>query len=290
VNDAHSTSNLVSSSLMPSDLPASFFTIDGDVYTATPATRGPWTAVHQHGGPPAALLTRAIERTFDESVRIARLTVAFHKPVAITAYRVKVETIRDGKKVKVARAHLIAAEDPTATGQLASEQKPVVSAEALLVRRAPIVAEGPAASIPDDGMPRPDACAPFAFPFFTDAIGYQMAMEARLMFGRFGEGHMGLWMRMRIPLVPGETPSPAQRVACAADSGNGVSVGIDIGRFTFLNPDLTITLARQAAGEWVGIDGRTMFGDDGIGLAEARLLDERGPIGRGMQPLLLEQR
>jgi hypothetical protein len=95
---------------------------------------------------------------------------------------------------------------------------------------------------------------------------------------------------MRVPVIPGEVPSPLQRVVCAADSGNGTSVALDIANYTFLNPDLTVSLARELVGEWVGLDATTRFGADGIGLAESALLDVEGHVGRGLQSLIVERR
>jgi acyl-coenzyme A thioesterase PaaI-like protein len=262
-------------------LPEAFFRVEGDAFRATAATRGPWSHEHQHGGPSAALLARAIEATCDAAAyRVGRFTVAFHRPVPIDVFRVAVETVREGRKVRVVRA-----------GLLGADGKPFATAEGLLLRRADLGAEVPAAGdTRKDGMPRPDACAPFVFPFFSARVGYHVAMECRHMHGMFGEGVMGLWLRMRVPLVAGEPPSPLQRVACAADSGNGVSIALDLAKYTFLNPDLTVTLARELEGEWVGLDARTAFGDDGIGLSDTRLLDERGVVGRGLQTLLVERR
>ena len=93
-------------------LPCAFFVTDGDVHVASEATRGPWSSEHQHGGPPAALLAREIERAFGDgpAFRIARLTVAFHKPLAIGRYRTTVESVRDGRKVRLARAYLLSAD------------------------------------------------------------------------------------------------------------------------------------------------------------------------------------
>jgi hypothetical protein len=273
-----------------SALPASFFTASADdedpVFTATVATRGPWSDQHQHGGPSAALLARALGRWGGDGMRVARFGVVFHRPLAIASYRVKVESLREGKKVRIARASLL----PVPGASETIDAKAVAVAEALLVRRERVLAEGPATAIVADGMPRPDASEPFVFPFFRAPIGYHVAMETRVFSGRFGEGRMGLWMRMRVPLLEGETPGPLERVACASDSGNGVSVGVDVTRFTFLNPEMTFALAREPVGEWIGVDAGTTFGEDGIGLADTRLLDARGVIGRALQPLLLERR
>ena len=38
-----------------------FYLTVGDAFVATPHTRGPWSDTQQHGGPPAALIARAME-------------------------------------------------------------------------------------------------------------------------------------------------------------------------------------------------------------------------------------
>jgi acyl-CoA thioesterase len=95
---------------------------------------------------------------------------------------------------------------------------------------------------------------------------------------------------MRYPLVAGEEPSALQRVAVAADSGNGISAILDFHRYIFVNSDLTINLLRKAKGEWICIDARTLLGPDGGGLAEARIFDADGLIGRSTQSLAIRRR
>ena len=46
--------------------PLAFFELDGDQFRPTVLTRGPWRPEHQHGGPPAALMARAIEGAMEE--------------------------------------------------------------------------------------------------------------------------------------------------------------------------------------------------------------------------------
>ncbi len=261
------------------DLPESFWIPEGDAFRATVATRGPWSPDHQHGGPPSALLARALELDASAAgtpTRGVRITVAFHRPIAIDVFRVSVEPVREGKKVRIARAYLT-----DATGRA------VATAEALFMRRLDVGVEATQA---ETRPLAPDVCKPYVFSFFADQAGYHTAMETRVLGGAFGTGKMGLWMRMRVPVVPGETPSPLQRVVIAADSGNGVSVGLDLAKYTFINPDLTVYLSRELRGEWVGIDATTRFGDDGIGLAKSDILDTEGPVGHGMQSLIVEKR
>lgn len=258
--------------------PEAFYVPEGAGFRATAATRGPWSHEHQHGGPPAALLARALEIDAARAptpLRPARITVAFHRPIAIDRFDVSIEPVREGKKVRIARAYLTD-----------SQGRAVATAEALFMRRADV---GVIAS-PDVAPRGPEACDPYVFPFFTSDDGYHEAMECRVIGGVFGSGKMALWMRMNVPLVPGETPSPLQRVVVAADSGNGVSVGLDLANYTFINADLTVYLARELEGEWVGLDAETRFGPDGIGLATTTLLDTSGAVGRGLQSLLVERR
>ena len=98
-----------------------------------------------------------------------------------------------------------------------------------------------------------------------------------------------MWLRLRHPLLPGEAPSPLTRVLIAADSGNGVSAVLDWRRFVFVNPDLTVHLHREPAGEWVCLAARTTL-DAAGGLAESTIHDRHGPVARGLQTLFVAQR
>jgi hypothetical protein len=90
--------------------------------------------------------------------------------------------------------------------------------------------------------------------------------------------------------VRGETPSPYQRVAVAADSGNGISASLDFAKYIFVNCDLTINLLRRPLGEWICLDAKSCFGGNGCGLAESALYDEHGLIGRATQSLAVRLR
>ena len=43
-------------------------------------------------------------------------------------------------------------------------------------------------------------------------------------------------------------------------------------------------------GEWVGLDAITLPEPNGVGMADTRLFDERGAIGRAAQTLLVDER
>ncbi len=139
--------------------------------------------------------------------------------------------------------------------------------------------------------PGPDAADPGTFFDTGYDVGYNSAMDYRFTEGAFTEpGAATVWMRMGVPLLPGEEPSPLQRVLAAADSGNGVSAALDWNRYLFINVDLTVHLHRMPEGEWVCLDAVTLPEANGVGMSDTRLLDQRGAIGRAVQTLLIAQR
>ena len=188
---------------------------------------------------------------------------------------VRLQTLRAGAKVQ------------RLLGTLLHGETPVAHAVLTLVRPTGVaVASPPSAAV----LLPPELSQPFRFPFFREAIGYHTAMESRLALGHFGRGRVAIWMRQRMPLVAGSVSSPLERVLVAADSGSGVSAGIEHASHTAINFDLTVALHRPLEGEWVGLDSISTYEPAGLGLADTRVLDERGAIGRVLQGLVIERR
>ena len=140
--------------------------------------------------------------------------------------------------------------------------------------------------------PRPPEQSPEGrFPFASEErVGYADLVQARVAAGALFRGPCAIWFRLRHPLIEGEVPGPIERVAVAADSGNGISAILDYRRYAFVNSDLTINLLRPAAGEWVCIEAQTLLGPASGGLAEARIYDAQGLIGRSTQSLAVRLR
>jgi hypothetical protein len=263
----------------PYDERVSFYRrIADDRFEATPYTRGPWDARSQHAGPPAALLGRAVERQAGrDDLRVARLAFDIVRPVPVGRLAVSTRLVRSGRSIAIVEAELIPEGGPTA-----------MRVTGLLIRTeseaAPAVAYGSGPEFPDSGGEE----AFFPVPY---DIGYHTAMEYRFASGSFvGLGPATCWMRMRVPLVDGEEPSPLTRVLVAADSGNGISSVLDWRRYVFINPDLTVHLHRYPGGEWVCLNARTSIDPDGIGLTETALSDRTGPLGRAAQSLFVAPR
>lgn len=250
-------------------------------YASSGLTRGPWDPAHQHGGPPIALVARAIGRAAAALglAHVARLTANLLRPVPIADLAVEVETEYAGRNV----AHFSA--------RLKAYGKDVVRVTAVAQRESPLDIPAGLPGHPLPQAPRPPEASPAArFPFAMDSIGYPDLIESRVAQGVFFRGPSAVWFRLRHPLVAGEETGSLERVAVAADSGNGISAVLDIRKFVFVNSDLTINLLRPAEGAWICIDSRTFIGPSGGGLAEARMFDQHGLIGRSTQSLTVRPR
>jgi hypothetical protein len=198
--------------------------------------------------------------------------------VPLTPLTVADRVVRPGRSVELAEAVL---------AEAGGERREVARATAWRLRPQDGVPAEPA-ELPPPGPDR-GRSRPF-FPTGQDR-GYHTAMDYAFVEGAFLErGPAIVWLRMRHPLVAGETPSPLARVLVAADAGNGVSATLDYRRFVFVNTELTVHLVREPAGEWVCLDAVTRRSERGVGLAESVLWDERGRLGRAAQTLLVRPR
>jgi hypothetical protein len=262
--------------------PTSAYTsLPDGTYAATQLTRGPWNPQHQHAGPPSALVCRAIERLAAESglTHLGRLTGNLLRPVPVGQLTVEVTAEYVGRTTGHYAARLIAG------------GKEVARFTALMQREddTPLPEDTPGHPLP--AAPRsPAESGPVTMPFATRELGYGDLVENRLAVGRFFAGPCTAWFRLRHSLVDGEAPSPYQRVAVAADSGNGISASLDFSRWMFVNGDLTINLLRRPIGEWICLDARSALGGNGCGFAESALYDESGLIGRATQTLTVRRR
>lgn len=140
-------------------------------------------------------------------------------------------------------------------------------------------------------LPAPEAAAARADRPEGWLPGYLDAVEWRWLAGWLGDPGPGtVWARQRVPLVDGEEPTPLQRLAVVADSGNGIAAPLDIRHWLFVNTELTMHLHRAPAGEWIGVDSTTVVGPEGIGTASALLFDAHGQTGRSAQALVVRPR
>jgi hypothetical protein len=250
---------------------------DGERFFATFSTTGPWFADAQHVGPPTALLVRALERCDARpGTQLSRVTVEVLGPVPAGEITVHATVERPGRAIALLAAEM------TAGGR------------AVLRARAWRLAEGDTAAVAvgaeppmpgrEHGTERSER-PPGWLPGFMDTLEWHFV---RSWFGEIGAGCA--WARQRVDLVACETPSPLQRLAVVADSGNGVAAPLDLRDWLFVNTELTVHLHRAPVGEWMGVDAHTVVGPTGLGTVSGLLFDAQGHVGRSAQGLVVRPR
>lgn len=243
-----------------------------DRYRSTAATAGPWSEQAQHGGPPAALLARALESLDEGAPRhVGRFTMDLLGPVPVADLAVTSTVLRPGRTVSLRQAEL----SDDAGRVLARAQ-----AWTFPDTEGPATAGAPLPHGPADGH--------LEEPPSSWARGYLDSVEWQWIEGAVTrQGRATVWMRPRLPLVPGEELSPLQRLLCCVDSASGASAALDPGEWTFMNTELTVHLLRPPVGDWVCLSAETFLGSRSVGLATSDVYDEQGLVARSAQSLLV---
>jgi hypothetical protein len=238
-------------------------------------TTGPWDARAQHGGPPSALLGRAIQRCAPrDDMIVTRFTCEILGAIPVGELEVRARVARPGRSVELLEAVASAGSRDVAW---ARAWRVLGTVSESVDSRA---AQPP--TLPGESIDEPPGG-------WVD--GYLSAIEWRPVRGSFASpGPATVWARQRYPLVPDEETGPLERVLVVADSGNGLSSELDITRWQFINPELTVHLHRMAAGEWICLEAGTTISAGGAGLATSVLYDLDGAVGVGAQSLLVIQR
>jgi len=253
------------------------FRVDGNDVVTSPLAAGPWDPSMQHGSPPAALVVWAAQRIATPvAMRVARVTVDLMRPVPVAPLAIESEVLREGRKIQLCAVRLLA------------KGVVVVSATVLKIK---VQANElpPEAAIEQIQLPGPDQSRVEHVDFSSSPFVTGMSLRAaRGQFGVPGPG--AIWYRVDRPIVEGLAVSQAMRAMAAADFCNGTSAVLDYRDWTFINGDLTLSLAREPVGDWILLDAETWAGPDSIGIAAARLADRDGYFGRAVQSLLFEKR
>ena len=265
----------------PQGQPAIFVPQSDGSFLPTEFSRSTWGADLVHGGPPAGLLARAIEREFlMDGWHPARLTVDLFRPVPRVPLSVVTRSVRSGRRIHAVEASIVV------------DGAEVTRATAVLLKEAEhpyeLPGEGGGAARPG---PRATAAAgplgnPSSWPGFASTV--EMAWTEGNMETR--NGRRAGWMRVPLPLIADEETSPFVHAALLSDFGNAlgnVSLGGGVG---FINVDITLYLARLPVGGWLHLASSALPQPSGIGLVETQLADEAGVFGRIVQATLANPR
>jgi hypothetical protein len=254
------------------------YRVEGAFAHASESATGPWNPQLQHGGAPASLIAWAVERMpTRDPMQVVRITIDLLRPVPVAPLEIKTEVLREGRKIQVCAVTLL------------HENVAVVRASVLRIRQIdlplPETAVGEKVMLPGpDAGREPET-------FNNSGNAFIKGLSLRTVRGSFRDpGPAAIWFRPHRPVIEGEPITPLMRAAMTADFCNGVSTVLDFRSWTFINADLTISLARMPVGDWILLDAESWLGPGGAGIAFAKLGDERGYFGRAVQSLVLEKR
>jgi hypothetical protein len=259
--------------------PASFFTIEhdaaGEWIVPTDLCRGPWDPDACHAGPPTGMLARTAERLVPEQ-RLARITVDLIRPVPQAGFRIVGEVTRAGRTVSTTLLSIVGGDGRVAATARGLHMAPQPTA--------PLPT--PAAATPRLADAKPGLFAirraRHDLPMFSAAV------EMRYPDGEdHRPGPTTAWMRT-VPLLPDHDVSGFARICPLADCGNAIGRNAEPGPVAFMNTDLTVVLHREPVGEWFGMQTVSRWEPDGFGMSDSLLFDDRGPVGRALQSLIIQ--
>ena len=169
-------------------------------FRATEHTVSAWGPDLQHGAPPSALLTRAMDRLDPAGkTRLARIAVDLLGPVPLGELRTRARVARPGRRIQLLE------------GELEANGRTVARASAWMMRTQDTAAVEQTADQPLV-LPTQDLDSSF---FTRWTSGYIVSLDIR------GDAQGVVWARPRLPLVADETMTRAERVMCVADIANG---------------------------------------------------------------------
>ncbi|MDV3130295.1 thioesterase family protein [Mycobacterium sp. 21AC1] len=244
-------------------------------FESTTDTCSNWDPAIQHGSPPLALLTKAIEElTAGSGLRIGRLTLDILGAIPVAPVRVRAWVDRPGARISLVMAEM-------------SAERPDGAWRAVARVSAWLLAPSDTADVATDRFPplveREPAGVAHAW---KGATGYLQTVSWRRQHTAPGEA-AEVWLSPLTSLVADEESTVVQRLALVVDSANGVGAALDPERFVFMNTDTSVHLHRLPEGSDFALRARGSIGPDGVGATTAEIFDRRGFIGTSAQTLLV---
>ncbi|MHA7663330.1 thioesterase family protein [Mycolicibacterium sp. HS_4_1] len=252
---------------------------DGDLqrFESTEGTGSNWDTSIQHGSPPLALLTKAIEElAADSGMQVSRLALDILGAIPVAPVAVRTWVSRPGSRICMMTAEMTAAQPD-------GSERAVARLSAWLIARsdtrdAVLDRYPPMTRVPDTGFRHHWQ----GRPGYLETVTWVPQPD--------DAGASVVWMRPLISLVDDEEPTDLQRLAMVVDSANGVGAALDPNEFMFMNTDTTVHLHRAPVGPEFCLRARGSIGPDGLGSTTAELFDEQGFIGTSAQTLLVQRR
>ncbi|SNS20445.1 thioesterase family protein [Rhodococcoides kyotonense] len=251
-----------------------------EVFRTTERTVSLWAPTMQHGAPPSALLVRALERVSPRAdVQLTRVVVELLGPVPIADITVRSWIERPGRSIELAVAELWARSETGASRAVARGT----------AWRMATAATSHVSHVADPPLEPVSEATDHVWSGLWES-GYLENVEMKALTKLGGPGPGQVWARPKPALVEGESMTPLERLFSIADIANGIGATLDLDRWTFLNTDLTVHVFREPVGDWIGVSAETSTGPSGFAMSAGVLHDERGPVGRIAQTVLVRPR
>ena len=268
------------------------------LFESTAGTGSNWDPTIQHGSPPLALMTKAIEELADTGaggtpacggersdlgngsgspLRVGRLTLDILGAIPVAPVKVRAWVERPGTRISMMMAEMLATR-PDGTDRAVARVSAWLlatsdTADAATDRHPPLV----------EGDGEPSAHDWIGAPGYLETVSWRTQVTAP------GEPAVA-WLSPLVPLVDDEPLTDLQRLAMVVDSANGVGAALDPEEFVFMNTDTVVHLHRAPSGNDFALRARGSIGPDGIGVTTADIFDRRGFIGTSAQTLLVQRR
>jgi hypothetical protein len=250
--------------------------VDGEhqLFESTVGTASNWNAEIQHGSPPLALMTKAIEELAPPGLRIGRVTLDILGAIPVAPVKVRAWVMRPGARISLMAAEMSPdGPDGRAVARVTAWLLAPSDTSDVATDRHPPLVEG-------ETVPHTHGWA--GAPGYLETVSWRTQAD--------DGGAAVAWMSPLVHLVDCEEPTELQRLLVVADSANGVGAGLDPNEFVFMNTDTAIHLHRLPSGNDFAIRARGSIGPDGIGVTTADIFDRRGFIGTSAQMLLVQRR
>jgi hypothetical protein len=248
------------------------------VFESTEGTGSNWDATIQHGSPPLALLTKAIEELASGSPqRVGRLMFDILGAIPVAPVKVRSWVERPGNRISLMAAEMLTTRPDGSDRAVARLSAWLLAttdtADAATDRHPPLV----------EGVQEPTAHDWLGAPGYVQTVSWRTQVTAP------GESKQA-WLSPLVSLVDDEPHTDLQRLTMVVDTANGVGAALDPDEFVFMNTDTAVHLHRAPSGNDFGLRARGSIGPDGIGVTTAEIYDRDGFIGTSAQTLLVQRR
>jgi hypothetical protein len=106
-----------------------------------------------------------------------------------------------------------------------------------------------------------------------------------------GDSQTHQWVRLLMPVVEGTELKGVELAVVAADYAQAaVNSQLSMSDWSFRNVELTVHLAREPVGPWIGMRCDALVDPVGVGFNTADLFDPLGRVGKSTASILVEAR